>query len=312
MRRFSTLPRASKGLAGAALLAGCWLGVPTASGTDASDATADGEGIAAALGAVVSRLTATALSTSSSAGTPRAATVHPPSLRGSARVAGAVASSDGSSAASRNPRSRASRVRAPRPRRLAVVRGSVALREKPGGPAVVRVGSTTEFGSPRVLAVAARRGDWLGVVATERPNNRLGWVRRGNPALKLRRTGWSLHADLSDRTLTLRKDGRRVHRLRVAIGRPGSETPTGRFAVTDKLSGSSYGPYYGCCILALSGHQPNTPPGWTGGNRLAIHGTDAPSTIGMAASAGCLRASDANLRPLMAKVPLGATVFIRR
>jgi lipoprotein-anchoring transpeptidase ErfK/SrfK len=82
--------------------------------------------------------------------------------------------------------------------------------------------------------------------------------------------------------------------------------------VTDKLSGSSYGPYYGCCILALSGHQPNTPPGWTGGDRLAIHGTDAPSTIGMAASAGCLRASDANLRPLMAKVPLGATVFIRR
>ena len=177
---------------------------------------------------------------------------------------------------------------------------------------MVRVGSTTEFGTPRVLAVAARRDGWLGVVATERPNNRLGWVRRDNPALKLRRTGWSLHADLSDRTLTLRKHGRRVHRLSVAIGRPGSETPTGRFAVTDKLSGSQFGPYYGCCILALSGHQPKTPPGWTGGNRLAIHGTDAPSTIGMAASAGCLRASDADLRLLMAKVPLGATVFIRR
>jgi L,D-transpeptidase catalytic domain len=281
MRRFSTLPRASKGLAGAALLAGCWLGVPTASSTDAPDASADGHGIAGRLGAVVSKL-------------------------------GAVASSRGSPAASRTPRSPASGVRGPRPRRLAVVRGSVALREKPGGAAVVRVGSTTEFGSPRVLTVAARRGDWLGVVAAERPNNRLGWVRREHPALKLRRTGWSLHADLSDRTLTLRKDGRRVHRLTVAIGRPGSETPTGRFAVTDKLSGSSYGPYYGCCILALSGNQPNTPPGWTGGDRLAIHGTDAPSTIGMAASAGCLRASDANLRPLMAKVPLGATVFIRR
>ena len=160
--------------------------------------------------------------------------------------------------------------------------------------------------------MAARRGDWLGVVATERPNNRLSWVRRNSPGLNLRRTGWSLHADLSERTLTLRKDGRRVHRLAVAIGRQGSETPTGRFAVTDKLSGSRFGPYYGCCILALSGHQPNTPPGWTGGDRLAIHGTDAPSTIGMAASAGCMRASDADLRPLMAKVPLGTLVFIRR
>jgi hypothetical protein len=303
MRRFSTLPRASKGLAGVALVAACWLGVPAASGTEVSPAEADGDGIAAALGAVATKLAAALVSDSPSGSAgPRAAAADLP-----ASSSGAATSRP--AAALPSP---ASDARSPRPRRLAVVRGSVALRETPGGPAVVRVGSTTEFGSPRVLAVAARRGDWLGVVATERPNNRLGWVHRDNPALKLRRTGWTLHADLSDRTLTLRKDGRRVHRLAVAIGRPGAETPTGRFAVTDKLSGSSYGPYYGCCILALSGHQPRTPPGWTGGNRLAIHGTDAPSTIGMAASAGCLRASDADLRPLMAKVPLGATVFIRR
>ncbi|HEV2874015.1 MAG TPA: L,D-transpeptidase [Thermoleophilaceae bacterium] len=196
--------------------------------------------------------------------------------------------------------------------RIAVVRGGVGLSERPGGPARLRVGSTTEFGSPRVLGVAARRGEWLGVVATERPNNRLAWVRRESPSLTLRRTGWSLHADLSARTVTLRKDGRRVRRMTVAIGRPGSETPTGRFSVTDKLAGSDYGPYYGCCILALSGHQPNTPPGWTGGDRLAIHGTDSPSTIGAAASAGCLRGSDADLRALMAEVRLGTPVFIRR
>ena len=89
-------------------------------------------------------------------------------------------------------------------------------------------------------------------------------MHRGAPGSELRRTRWSLHADLSGRTLELRRDGRRVHRLTVAIGRPGSETPTGRFAVTDKLRGSHFGPYYGCCILALSGRQPNTPPGWTG------------------------------------------------
>lgn len=201
---------------------------------------------------------------------------------------------------------------APRPHRLAVVRGRVALSDRPGGPARLRVGSTTEFGSPRVLGVAARRGDWLGVVATERPNHRLAWVRRESPGLAVRRTRWSLHADLSARSLTLRKGRRRVQRMTVAIGRPGSETPTGRFAVTDKLSGSRFGPYYGCCILALSGHQPNTPPGWTGGDRLGIHGTDSPATIGAAASAGCLRAADADLRRLMRRVPLGTLVFIRR
>lgn len=204
--------------------------------------------------------------------------------------------------------------RRPRPRRhrLAVVSGGLALASRPRGPRTIRVGTTTEFGSPRVLAVAAQRGDWLGVVTPERPNNRLAWVHRRHRSLRVRRTRFSLHADLSARTLTLRRGARRIHRLSVAIGAPGSETPSGRFAVTDKLSGARFGPYYGCCILALSGEQPNTPPGWTGGNRLAIHGTDSPSTIGGAASAGCLRAADDDLRVLMARVPLGTPVFIRR
>jgi hypothetical protein len=198
----------------------------------------------------------------------------------------------------------------PKPYRLAVVRRDLAVSARPGGPATGRIGATTEFGSPQVLGVAARRGSWLGVVTSARPNGRLAWIRRG-AAVSLARTRWSLHADLSERTLTLRRDGRAVRRLSVAIGRPGSDTPTGRFAVTDKIAGSRFGPYYGCCILALSGHQPNTPPGWTGGDRLAIHGTDAPATIGTPASAGCLRAADADLRPLMAKVPLGTPVFVR-
>ena len=194
---------------------------------------------------------------------------------------------------------------------LAVVRGTVPLRARPNGPVVARAGPSTEFGSPRVLSVAARRGPWLGVVATELPNGRLAWVNRRNAALRLRRTAYSLHADLSRRRLELRKRGRPLLRLSVAIGRPGSETPTGRFSVTDKLSGSRYGPYYGCCILALSGHQPHLPAGWPGGDRLAIHGTDSPATIGTAASAGCLRAADADLHALMRRVPLGTPVFIR-
>jgi len=200
---------------------------------------------------------------------------------------------------------------APAEHGIVELHGSVALSDRPGGPATQTLGPTTEFGSPQALSVAARRGGWLGVVTSERPNGSLGWVRKASASLRLRSTRWSLHADLSARTLTLRRNGRRVHRLSVAIGAPGSETPTGRFAVTDKLSGSQFGPYYGCCILALSGHQPKTPAGWRGGSRLAIHGTDAPSTIGTAASAGCLRASDGDLQTLMNKVALGTPVLVR-
>src|SRR4051794_13170456 len=202
----------------------------------------------------------------------------------------------------------------PRPRgilRIAVVEGSLPLRARPNGRVLARAGASTEFGGRRVLSVAARRGPWLGVVATELPNGRLAWVNRRNPAVHLRRTAYSLHADLSGRWLELREHGRRLRRITVAVGRPGSETPTGRFAVTDKLNGGGFGPYYGCCVLALNGHQPKLPAGWSGGDRIAIHGTDSPGTIGAAASAGCLRAADADLRVLMRRVPLGTPVFIR-
>jgi lipoprotein-anchoring transpeptidase ErfK/SrfK len=142
------------------------------------------------------------------------------------------------------------------------------------------------------------------------PNGKLAWVHEKNAGLRFKRGVYSLHADLSSRRLELRRGGRLVSRISVAIGRPGSETPTGRFAVTDKLRGGSYGPYYGCCILALNAHQPKLPAGWTGGNRIAIHGTNSPGTIGSPASAGCLRAADSDLERLMRRVPLGTPVFI--
>jgi lipoprotein-anchoring transpeptidase ErfK/SrfK len=173
------------------------------------------------------------------------------------------------------------------------------------------VGATTEFGSPTTLAVAATRGRWVGLTSTDLPNGKLGWVRSTDPALKAHATHFSVRIDLSRRKLELR-DGRKVlRRATVGIGRPGSTTPLGRFSVTDKIPGSRYGSYYGCCIVALSGHQTSTPAGWQGGDRLAIHGTSNPGSIGLPSSAGCLRAATEDLRVLMRKVPLGTPVFIR-
>jgi lipoprotein-anchoring transpeptidase ErfK/SrfK len=189
---------------------------------------------------------------------------------------------------------------------------TVALRTRPDGPVALRAGDTTGFGSTQRLGVVRRRGRWLGVTTPSLPNGALGWVDRRSTSVAIERTRWAIRADISSRTVVLRRAGRVVRRLSVAVGRPGSPTPTGRFAVTDKLSGGGYGPYYGCCILALSATQPNTPPGWTGGNRMAIHGTSDPSSIGAAASAGCLRAADGDLRLLMKRAPVGTPVVIRR
>ena len=189
---------------------------------------------------------------------------------------------------------------------------AVALRDRPNGSVVTRLGDTTELGSARRLGVVRRHGRWLGVTTPALPNGTLGWIDRRSAAIRVERTRWSIHADVSRRTVVVRRAGRVVKRLSVAVGRPGSLTPTGRFAITDKFSGGNYGPYYGCCILAISATQPNTPPGWTGGNRMAIHGTSDPASIGAAASAGCLRATDADLAFLMRHVPVGAPVVIHR
>lgn len=189
---------------------------------------------------------------------------------------------------------------------------TVALRSSPGGRVLTSVGATTEFGSRTTLAVAKRRGGWLGVTSTALPNGAIGWVKRSPRELQTgHSTRLSIRIDLSERRLELRKGKRLVRKATVGIGRPGSPTPTGRFAVTDKLQ-NTYGPFYGCCIVALSGHQPHTPPGWTGGNRLAIHGTDNPASIGVPSSAGCLHAEAEDLKVLMRRVPLGTPVFISR
>ena len=189
--------------------------------------------------------------------------------------------------------------------------GQVVVRARPRGPVVARLGARTEFGSPTTLLVSERRGRWLGVVTTHVPKGRLGWVDSRAEALATSRTRVRVTIDLSARHLVVRRGDRVLRRMTVGIGRASSPTPVGRFAVTDKLPGARYGSYYGCCILALSAHQPNLPAGWTGGDRIAVHGTNDPGSIGAASSAGCPRARDADLRYLMRVVPLGAPVTVR-
>jgi hypothetical protein len=183
----------------------------------------------------------------------------------------------------------------------------VALRSRPDGRVLATVAARTEFGSPQTLAVAFRKGDWLAVRSTALGNRRVGWVRA--QPLRLVRRAVRLEVDLSKRKLVVRDGSMARRTMSIAIGAPDTPTPTGRFYVTDKLRGSDFGPYYGCCILALSGRQPNLPRGWSGGDRLAIHGSPTP-TWGEAVSNGCLHAPEADLRYLMKTVPLGTTVRV--
>jgi len=191
----------------------------------------------------------------------------------------------------------------------AVIRRRTALRAAPGGRVVGHVGSRTAFHSSSVLSVVRRRGQWLGVASAELANGRLGWVRASS--VRLLRETWRIRVDLSARRGVLLHRGKRYAAFPLAIGTDAYPTPTGRFGVTDRLTTGGPGSPYGCCVLALTGHQPHVPQDWPGGDRIAIHGTNEPASVGTKASHGCLRASERTMRLLMSRVPLGTQVEIR-
>jgi hypothetical protein len=189
------------------------------------------------------------------------------------------------------------------------LRRPTRLYGEPEGKPKARLPAKTEWGSPRILSVVRQRGDWLAVLAPELRNGQIGWIRSGQGRLET--VAWALEADLSRRVLVVKKDGHRVKRLRIAVGRKGNPTPRGRFAVTDKLRTSDGGPPYGCCVLALTGHQTHLPRDWPGGDRLAVHATNDTSGIGHSVSLGCMRVESAAARWLIQTIPLGSPLTIR-
>lgn len=202
------------------------------------------------------------------------------------------------------------KVRTPPGRLTVQVTRRVRLRSAPGGPVIGGVLPRTEFRSATILPVVRERDGWLGVISKELPNGQIGWIA-ANTGLVGYRTRWSVVASLSRREVVVRYAGRVRERFPVAIGSSSTPTPTGRFAVTDKLLTEDLSSPYGCCILALSANQPLTPQGWGGGDRVAIHATNLPETIGTAASLGCLRGPADVVRRLVHTVPLGTVVTIR-
>jgi hypothetical protein len=190
----------------------------------------------------------------------------------------------------------------------ASIHRSTVLYREPGGARRLRITPKTEWGSSRILGVVSQRGEWLGVQASELKNGEIAWIPREKTTLDC--VSWSLHADLSKRTLQVRHNGQTVRKLRVAIGRKDNPTPKGRFTVTDRLQVTSSGSPYGCCVLALTGHQTDLPPYWPGGDRLAVHATNDESSIGEPVSLGCMRARAAEARWLINHIPLGSPVFV--
>ena len=137
---------------------------------------------------------------------------------------------------------------------------------------------------------------------------REGWILL--PGLRRDQTFVEVHVDLSQRRLTVEKRGRVLFGTRTAIGTSSTPTPVGEYFVTDRVPFS--GGYLGTFAFGISGIQPHLPAGWAGGNQLAIHGSNDPSSIGTSASAGCMRVSERTLDRLKPLLRLGTPVIVER
>jgi lipoprotein-anchoring transpeptidase ErfK/SrfK len=191
---------------------------------------------------------------------------------------------------------------------VALVQHPTEMRAAPGGRVYTKVATHTEFGSPEAMWVVRLSGPWLGVVSPLAGNGKLGWIPASSASLS--RVDWKLEVSLAKRQLTVLQGDRVKARYTVAIGAPAAPTPTGRFAVTDRLNtGDPAGPY-GCCILALSAKAPHAIQGWSGGDRIAIHSTPETASIGQAVSHGCMRLTLAEGRWLLGHIPIGTPTLI--
>ncbi len=191
---------------------------------------------------------------------------------------------------------------------VALVHHQTALRTSPDGRTIAQLGTKTQFGSPQVLWVVEHKPGWLGVITPQAGNGRVAWILQSMTSLS--RVSWQLKVSLSARRLTVLNGGKVVERYTVAIGTPNAPTPTGRFAVTDRLATDDPAGPYGCCILALSANAPHAIQGWTGGTRIAIHSTPETGSIGEAASHGCIRLTLPEGRWLLGHIPLGTPTLI--
>jgi lipoprotein-anchoring transpeptidase ErfK/SrfK len=200
-----------------------------------------------------------------------------------------------------------------------VVAPTTARSAPGGGRAVARLATTARWnGGPVALLVLRARTDaagarWLQVLLPQRPTGASGWIR--DDRVRLRPTAWRVEVSRSRRELRLLRAGRTVLRTRVVVGARATPTPTGLFAVRERIPQPDPGGFYGPWVIQLTAFSHVLEHYDGGDGAIGLHGRDGPSLLdplGSARSHGCVRVPDAVVRVLARRAAEGTPVQIRR
>jgi lipoprotein-anchoring transpeptidase ErfK/SrfK len=159
-----------------------------------------------------------------------------------------------------------------------------------------------------VVPVLARRGGWVEVMLPGRPNGRVGWIEQAHTGSLT--TPWHIVVDLSERLVTVYRDGRPVKAFSAVVGKRSTPTPTGRFYVEETVAlpaSDDAAPL----ALALSARS-NVLHTFDGGPaQTALHGlSNIGGVPGTAVSHGCIRLDSATMHWLAQRIATGTPVTI--
>lgn len=138
--------------------------------------------------------------------------------------------------------------------------------------------------------------------------------QQSNPVAAAEQTAAAAHApervilvSLVDHKLALLEDGKVVRVYRVAIGKASTPSPEGTYTIANRVENPTY--YHHGKVIQPG---PGNPVGdrWMGlsVHGYGIHGTNAPGSIGKAASHGCIRMGKADIEDLFSRVRVGDKV----
>jgi lipoprotein-anchoring transpeptidase ErfK/SrfK len=196
----------------------------------------------------------------------------------------------------------------------AIVRSRATVSRRPGTSAFASFHRLNVNRVPTIFSIRSAQVDarckprsYL-VQIPKRPNGVTAWV----PArqVSVAKLSTRILVDLSEKRVILYKSGRSVLSTKAAIGAPATPTPTGRFYVNQRLIPTDKSGPFGPGAVGISAFS-NVLTGWTQGGPIAIHGTNAPWSIGKAVSNGCIRIPNAALQKLFAQALSGTPVLIR-
>lgn len=115
---------------------------------------------------------------------------------------------------------------------------------------------------------------------------------------------------IPDRKLAVLANGEVLRTFSVSVGAGVSPSPTGEFEIVSRLTDPTY--YHAGLVIPAGNNNP-LGPRWVGLSKkgYGIHGTNAPGSIGKAASHGCIRLRNRDIVQFFAMVQVGDTVEIR-